>query len=375
MIGKYLKGVCDSGSKTLLGVGPMSKNCVDAALDLALKTNIPIMLIASRRQVDCEEFGGGYVNNWTTESFCNYIVRNSKPNVILARDHGGPWQNNKEVDKRLTIYDAMLSAKRSYLSDIKAGIKIIHIDPSIDIHRKPTQLQVLERVFELYEYCWSESQKLGLDIEFEVGTEEQTAESNSLDEFEFSLDAINKFCHKNKIKAPLFAVAQTGTKVMECENIGTFSGHKSEIESILKICAKYCVMLKEHNADYLNVDLIKSHPKLGIHAANVAPEFGVTETMAYIKLLKDFNLSNYLEDFLEISYESKKWLKWMKEDTKASDFDKSVISGHYIFSTQEFLENKYQVQKIIGSALDVDLILKKAIEISLIKYAKNFNLM
>ena len=79
---------------TLLGVGPMSKNCVDATIELANQYKTPLMLIASRRQIDSEEFGGGYVENWTTQEFSNYISSQDKQNnIILARDHGGPWQN------------------------------------------------------------------------------------------------------------------------------------------------------------------------------------------------------------------------------------------------------------------------------------------
>ncbi|MBL8487514.1 MAG: hypothetical protein JNK22_10530, partial [Rhodocyclaceae bacterium] len=37
---------------TLLGVGPMSRACVDAAVELANEHNVPLFLIASRRQVD-----------------------------------------------------------------------------------------------------------------------------------------------------------------------------------------------------------------------------------------------------------------------------------------------------------------------------------
>ena len=43
--------------------------------------------------------------------------------------------------------------------------------------------------------------------------------------------------------------------------------------------------MKEHNADYLTNDL-SWHPKLGIHAANVAPEFGVVETKLFLKILQ-----------------------------------------------------------------------------------------
>ena len=54
---------------TLLGVGPMSKNCIDTVIDLVNEFDIPIMLIASRRQIESKQLGNGYVNNWSTEEF------------------------------------------------------------------------------------------------------------------------------------------------------------------------------------------------------------------------------------------------------------------------------------------------------------------
>ena len=50
-------------NSTLLGVGPMSKNCIDASIELADQYKTPLMLIASRRQIDSKQFGGGYVEN------------------------------------------------------------------------------------------------------------------------------------------------------------------------------------------------------------------------------------------------------------------------------------------------------------------------
>ena len=47
-------------------------HCVHVAIDMANRYEIDF-LIASRRQIDDELFGGGYVNNWTTE---NFIIRN-----------------------------------------------------------------------------------------------------------------------------------------------------------------------------------------------------------------------------------------------------------------------------------------------------------
>lgn len=45
--------------KTLLCIGPMSLNCVNASIELSNKFNTLLMLIASRRQIDSDEFGGG----------------------------------------------------------------------------------------------------------------------------------------------------------------------------------------------------------------------------------------------------------------------------------------------------------------------------
>ena len=82
---------------TVLGIGPMSKNCVDVVIELANTYQIPLMLIASRRQIESKELGNGYVNNWSTEEFSKYVYEKDKSqNVILCRDHGGPYQNENE---------------------------------------------------------------------------------------------------------------------------------------------------------------------------------------------------------------------------------------------------------------------------------------
>ena len=71
----FLSNYIDKNQCTLLGIGPMSKNCVDVVIDLANDFNVPIMLIASRRQIESEQLGGGYVNNWSTEKFSSYVQK------------------------------------------------------------------------------------------------------------------------------------------------------------------------------------------------------------------------------------------------------------------------------------------------------------
>jgi len=370
---------------TLLGVGPMSLNCVDAAIELANEYEAPLLLIASRRQIDSEDFGGGYVNNWTTQKFAKYVINNDlKGKILLARDHGGPWQNSKEVATNLSLRSAMDSAKLSYLRDLEAGFQILHIDPSVDIHSTPNVDEILDRVFDLYDYCWTHAKRLGREVIFEVGTEEQSGRTNTLDELDYTLNELLKFCKKNNIPQPSFVVIQTGTKVLETRNVGSFDTPlrvvnelpaEIQVPKMIEICNRYGIMMKEHNTDYLSDEALQWHPRLGIHAANVAPEFGVAETLALLHILEKNGLQNLADDFLNISYESRKWEKWMLDETTATDRDRSIISGHYVFSELGCEEIKKKAKVTLAKRqIDLDAYLKNAVKESIFRYMKNFRI-
>ena len=366
---------------TLLCVGPMSKNCVDATIELADQYKTPLMLIASRRQIDSEQFGGGYVENWSTKKFADYVrSKDINKNIILARDHGGPWQNELEKSQNMNLKDAMQSAKDSYRADIDAGFHMLHIDPSVDIHSQPNADQVLERVYELYDFCWSYAQQKDQDIIFEIGTEEQSGSNNSKEELEYTLENMRKFCKNNKIPFPSFIVIQAGTRVMETKNIGSFDSPirvenelppEIQIPQMIDICNKYGIFMKEHNTDYLSTDSLKWQPRLGIHAANIAPEFGVAETRAFIDMLKEGGHTDLLDEFLKISYESMKWKKWMLKNTDANDTDRAIIAGHYVFSSNEFIKLKAKALKKIDN---LEGFLKKKVKESIFRYMNAFNL-
>ncbi len=381
MIKQRLENYRKNKCCTLLGVGPMSKNCIDASIELADQYKTPLMLIASRRQIDSDRFGGGYVENWNAKQFTDYVLKGDiNNNIILARDHGGPWQNEYEKSQQLNLIDAMKSAKDSYRSDIDAGFHMLHIDPSVDIDSSPTIDQILERVYELYDFCWSYAQQKKRDIIFEIGTEEQSGSNNTIDELEYTLESMRKFCKNNKIPYPLFIVVQVGTRVMEMRNVGSFDSPirvinemppEIQIPQMIEICNQYGIFMKEHNTDYLSTDSLRWQPRLGIHAANVAPEFGVAETKALVGILKERNHIDLLDEFLRIAYDSKKWEKWMTNNTSASDFDKSIIAGHYVFSSDECINLKKEAnQRIKG----LDEFLKNQVKSSIFRYMNAFNL-
>ena len=165
--------------KTLLGAGPMSKNCVHSAINVSNKYNVPIFLIASRRQIDSEFFGGGYVNNWNTKEFAKFVKKNDKKkNIIISRDHGGPWQNNIEIEKKISWKTALNFAKKSFESDIDNDFKVIHIDTSIDIENKISKKIALDRFFELFEHCVyyssKKKKKFILKLELKSRADQQT---------------------------------------------------------------------------------------------------------------------------------------------------------------------------------------------------------
>ena len=385
MIHQRLESFLQKRRCTLLGVGPVSVNCVDAAIELANEFEVPIILIASRRQIDSEEFGGGYVNNWTTAEFAHYAIdRDKKGKVLLARDHGGPWQNSREIDAGLGLRRAMESAKSSYRADLEAGFQVLHIDPSIDIHGQLDVDEVLDRVFDLYEFCWTQAQQLRQEVIFEIGTEEQSGSTNSQEELDYTLNAVQQFCDKNHLPKPTFVVIQSGTRVMEMRNVGSFDSPvrvadelpaEIQLPKMIEICGRYGIFMKEHNTDYLSDEALQWHPRLGIHAANVAPEFGVTETRALISVLEGNGLSKLAERFLQLAYDSKRWEKWMLGKTRATDRDRSIIAGHYVYAKPECVELKAEASRMLASkGIELEMYLRQQVRQSILRYLRSFRL-
>ena len=379
---RYLKNT----RSTLLAVGPMSRNCVEATIEIANEKKVPIMIIASRRQIDSKELGGGYVNNWDTKKFSNYVKKKDKNKFItLCRDHGGPWQNTIEIKKKFNSIEAMNSAKKSYMEDIDSDFKIIHIDTCLSLNGvEKSKKKTLDRLFELYKFCSDYAKKKNKNIFFEIGTEEQSGTTNTQKELEETLHKTTNFCKKNKLKKPTFVVIQSGTRVMEMRNVGTFEAPfrveneipaEIQIPKMIEICKKYKVLMKAHNTDYLSNEALNCYPRLGINAANIAPEFGVIESKKILEIMNTLKLKSLKNSFLKLSLDSNKWKKWMIKDSKANDYEKAVISGHYIFSEKKFLEIKERLTKILKKKnQNLDKILKKEIKDSILRYLYNFNL-
>jgi hypothetical protein len=368
---------------SLLGIGPMSKNCVDVVIDLVNTHNIPIMLIASRRQIESKSLGHGYVNNWSTEEFSKYVNENDRNNnVILCRDHGGPYQNENENKQNLSFNEITNKAKESFRTDIKSDFKIIHIDPSENLISDLTLDEILNRIYDLYDFCYSVADEYKKQIFIEISIGKEDGGISNFSEIKYVIEKMENFCKLKNLPLPLFMVIKTGNHVLETENIGILeeivdgkdSEEKTEIIKMIDYCNTKKIMIKEHNGDYLSNYALQQHPKLGIHAINVAPEFGVTETRSILSWLDKNNLNKFKDEFLEICYNSKKWEKWIMPNSTATQNDKSIIAGHYIYSTPEFLNLKKRILECIENPDDFDNYLKREIKKSILRYLENIGM-
>lgn len=363
---------------TALAIGPVSKNSIIAAHLVAKERKVPLMLIASRRQIETKRISKGYVDNLTTEKYSNLLKKLKNNNIIPCRDHGGPYQGIDE--KKLSKKNAMRFAKISLKADIDSGFKVIHIDPSINPKNEIVpKNELINDIVELIDFCFQYSKKKKKKIFFEIGTEEPSCFTGTPNQLNELIDEIITQLKLNKLPLPLYVVLQTGTRVKELSNIGLLNNinqinkNSYKIRKISKICKKNKLLLKQHNSDYLKYEILSKLPNLNIDAVNVAPEFGYVESLGLYKILKKHGKDRLLEQFLEISYNSKKWEKWLKKNSNLTDLNKSLLAGHYIFGTKIFKELKKEIKNSLPSSLDLDQYLIQEVKNKILYYMKCFN--
>jgi hypothetical protein len=296
-------------------IGPMSKNIVDTIIEFCNETNSTISLIPSRRQV---EWDGGYVNNWTTKEFTEY-VKSKTDKILIVRDHSGPGQGQSDDD-----------GYQSLLEDCKY-LDLIHIDPW---KKYPAFNLGLKETIRMIEYCYD----LNPNIQYEIGTEEaiRRFEPYELNDLVHELKSrLNPEVY-NQIK---YLVIQSGTSLKETNQTGNYDSGR--LKEMIGICKHYNFISKEHNGDYIPISTIKEKFDLGLDSINIAPEFGLIETLTYLKEIEESWDFKVVDDFWRICFESKKWEKWVNKDFNPHIQKRDLIKicGHYVLSYPEFIEN------------------------------------
>lgn len=354
---QYVDYIVNGGKSTMLGIGPMSPALIQACFELGKEKDLPLMFIASRNQVDADEFGAGYVNNWDQFRFAADLKAMAEKvgfdgDYFLCRDHGGPWQRDKERKDHIPEAEAMALARRSYQVDMDAGFDLLHIDPTKDpyVVGKVIDIElVLSRTVELIRFCEEYRKANNLkEFFYEVGTEETNGGLTDVSAYEGFIIELNKRLAAESLPQPLFIVGQTGTLTRLTKNVGHFNDKQSAVLSA--ISTRHGVGLKEHNGDYLPDEILLKHPGLGITAMNVAPAYGTIETRAYLKLAeveKDLAAKGFIKSASDLKTVltrecvlSHKWEKWMTDEHKNKSEEQIFnepellkeileLSGHY----------------------------------------------
>ena len=331
-------------SPPMLGVGPMSAATVRAGLRAAAETGTPAVFIASRNQVESAELGGGYAEGWDQAGLVRFLREQAgrwpgKVQWFVGRDHGGPWQRDDEYRSRIPWPLARDRALRSVHDDIDAGFHYLHIDVAKDPFLDdaiPVDLGV-QRIVELMQ--GAEIHRIARDlpsIDYEVSLEKANGQVTPPAEFEFFLESLLAELSRHDLPMPLFAVANTGTWTKLDRNVGGFRADSAR--HLATIARQHGLVFKEHNADYLADEDLRSHARCGIGMANVAPEFGHAETAALLDLadlestgappVATSGIAGKLTELVMRSGRAAKWL----HGTSADDYLLAKIGGHYFFS-------------------------------------------
>jgi len=299
-------------------IGPMSKNVVDAVIEFTEKTGNKIGFIPSRRQV---EYNGGYVNNWTTEEFSNYV----NGRVPIERDHGGVGQGYKDDD-----------GYKSFRYDWE-NFDIIHIDPW---KAYPNFDDGLKETLATINYIHN----MNPNTLFEVGTEEAIRKFTP-DELDKLLEELSHFEFFDNIK---YAVVQSGVGLDLGKRVNTGNFDLGRLKDFIRVCKRWGKLSKEHNGDYLTSEDVKVRFDVGLDSLNIAPEFGQLETLCYLE-----HMGDDIEDYYKICYDSKRWEKWVSDDFVPEDNKKELIKicGHYVLSNEKFKNIKPNIDDKIKSTI------------------------
>ena len=305
--------------KFKLGFGPMSREIVDIIGEYTISKQSPLMIIASRNQVD---ESSGYV--MTTAELSNQVKKYDRNLLWLCRDHCGPYFLDSE--KNLSEREAIEATKKTIAKDIENNFDLIHIDTSRCI-------QGYKVAEELINFCLD----LNPDIKFEFGTEENVGVAAGIEKYKNDVEFASQFPNM------IFVVAQTGSLVMEDRQVGTFN--VDAVKKLVSYANASSVLLKEHNADYLTKEQISLRKDMGVHALNIAPQLGVIQTKILRRLSAENGLKSEWEAFSKDVLSSNKWKKWIID---GNDEIKVDIAGHYLYNSTthknlcDKLEDKYQ---------------------------------
>lgn len=379
---------------TLLAVCPNSPAVIKAAFRAAKRNNAPIMFAATLNQVDND---GGYTG-MTQEDFVRVMKVEAKRNnytgpYLAAIDHGGPWLKDIQTTEMWPYDKAMEGVKRSYEAALLAGYELIHVDPTVDRFLPKGQIidigVVAARTIELITHIENFRKERKLPrIAYEVGTEEVHGGLADMSVFNRFLELLKDGLEKNGCADawPCFVVGKVGT------DLHTTFFDPLVAKQLTSTVAGYGSFIKGHYTD--DVDNPEEYPLSGMGAANVGPEFTVSEFNALEELEQLENRlydgggvamhSNMTAILRKLVIDSGRWKKWLNGNESADDFGTITpdrqswlirTGARYIWQKPEAVAARQTLYSNLAlNGIDAEGIVLSTIERAIDKYYVAYNL-
>ena len=263
--------------RTIFAVCPNSVAVTKAAFRAARRNNAPIYFAATLNQIDVD---GGYTG-MTPADFVRMARLEAEAihytgTTVIAIDHGGPWLKDRQAVERWSPEEAMNGVKRSFEAAVLAGYDLIHVDPTVDIFVPKGEIisihLVVARTVELIAHVERFRRERGLPpVSYEVGTEEVhggLADEKTFDTFLAELKTALKEAGLEDVW-PCFVVGKVGTDL----HTATFDPGVARV--LTDKVRPYGSFIKGHYTD--GVSNPEQYPLCGMGAANVGPEFTMSE--------------------------------------------------------------------------------------------------
>jgi len=288
-------------SKVKFFICPMSKNIVDSIIEI---NSEKLGLLPSRRQID---YDGGYVNEWNTKSFTDYV--RTKSNVIIQRDHSGGKQGKKDGDEYISF------------EEDSEYFDLIHLDPW---KKHKLLFDGINETIKNIEYIYRHNQ----NVKFEVGTEE-AIRPFTIDELDRYLDELHIRLTPEMFKNITYVCIQSGVGLDLVNQINTGVFNIDKLKQMITLSTFFGKQTKEHNGDYLKENDFRIRFDSGLNSINIGPEIAQIETEIYLKHMTQ----SEIDDFYLICFKSEKWKKWVNDDFDILDKKKLImVCGHYNFN-------------------------------------------
>ncbi|MCA9323294.1 MAG: hypothetical protein KDB53_21330 [Planctomycetes bacterium] len=368
--------------RSQLSVAPVSRSVVEAVLEVARDESIPLTLGVDRRFLPSTaprdqagpDFSMDALRAWVTE-------RDDEGLVLLGRDLAGPGANSQAETSRLTEAENRARVADDLIADAENGASILHLDAS-QMGEGSVSLELeIDRQTDVVTRVATAARDAGRSIAFTLGAHQRHPEDDALDGFRTWLERSLTSLDDAGLPQPLFVVAKIGTALRGLANAGSLARTQASVdrvsprdEAIAEVaaqCESNGVFLRVLDGDHLPISALRALHPLGIDSLGIGPALAAQEMRIMAKLAEAIGYRSLKDELLQLSLDAREWTRLLPENLPASDYERALVGGLYVFGASGFQSIKARLEARCGAAgVLLDEILQDAHQRELRRYLR-----